>query len=99
MKIPISFYNYKICVHCGSDKVRAIDKYGRPMDINIYPVSKLHCDKCGTDYVPRWIQDEDEKEMHLVAGDYEFLHEVEQIINEYSVSQRRDIYGNESQSN
>ena len=89
MKVPIAFEDYKICPHCGSHTVKAIDKYNREMDILIYPISKFHCNSCNSDFFPNWIQDGDK--MIPVAGDEELKREFECKVNEFGVSNRRKL--------
>ena len=90
MKVPISFEDYSICPHCGTHSVKAIDKYNREMDLLIYPISKLHCSHCGTDFFPNWINGEGTEPI-LVAGDNELKKDFSHVICEYSELNRRNL--------
>ena len=89
VKVPIAFEDYSICPHCGLKTVKAIDKYNREMDLLIYPISKFHCNSCGTDYFPNWISNGEE--LIPVAGDEILKKEFEETIVEFSDLNRRKL--------
>lgn len=88
--LPFAFYNYKKCPICGKEQVETIDKFGRVMDIPIYPILKLKCKNCKREFFPKWIQDGDD--LVLIAGDEESKIEFEEEIINYSLSNRRNLY-------
>lgn len=89
MRYPIFFYNYHICIKCGSHNVVPIDKFGRESKSMIYPISKMRCKRCGTEYIVKWIT-KDGKRIPVCTGDDE-LHNIEDNIVEYSKAQKRKI--------
>ena len=53
-KYPISFDNYKICVHCGKEDVVPIDIYGKESKEFINQVCYFKCKSCGKEYSIKW---------------------------------------------
>lgn len=90
IKYPIFFYDYRICIHCGSHSVVPIDRFGRTSVNMIYPISYLQCKKCGTTYNIKWIKDENDKYIPTCC-DIDSKRDVERNILLYAISQKRHI--------
>lgn len=87
---PFYFEDYKICIHCASHNVKLIDKFDRVTRNSIYPLSKLRCADCGTEYYIKWIENEAGDLIPVCCDDHDIDIVVNNII-EISNSQRRNL--------
>lgn len=60
MKYPIYFYG-NTCIHCGSNgSLTFVDRMGKETRRPIYPICKMICKECNTEYFVKWIKNFDE---------------------------------------
>lgn len=90
---PVYFMG-NICPHCGVvDKLKFIDNRGESVShMAIYPITKIKCTECNTEYFPKWINnEEDPKKMTVTTtGNYAIDNMVDKI-SEYSLKNKRLI--------
>ena len=88
---PFYFDNYKICIHCASSNVKLIDKFDKPVKgDSIYPISKLRCMDCNTEYYIRWVKNDKGKIIPICCSDID-IDSVANNIMILSESLRRDL--------
>ena len=88
--IPFSFSDYRKCVKCGKKAVELYDKFNKPTQIKIYPVTKMICSNCGAEYYIKWIDNGNGTKIPICTDDTK-IKELENTIIEYSKSKRRKI--------
>lgn len=89
---PIAFTNRE-CTKCGAkNSLRYIDKYDHIMKDEIYPISKMYCTSCNTDFYIRWIKpnESEEKMIPIICSD-NLKDKVELEMIEFAKSKRRKI--------
>ena len=88
---PFYFEDFRICIHCGSDNVRPIDKFNRPTNKNfIYPITKFRCMDCDREYYIKWVKNSEGKTIPVCCGESDLDKVAKNIIN-ISNNQRRKI--------
>ena len=90
MKYPIYFYDYRICIHCGSNKVVPINKYGKVQKVMIYPITHMMCNECKTQYFIKWIENEEGDIVPTCCGDNEKQKIIEEI-SSFAKNTRREL--------
>lgn len=89
-KYPFTFEDYRICIHCGSHNVEAIDKFDKPTKNFIYPLSKMKCPDCNTEYYIKWITNREGNLVPTCCGESD-VEEISKSIIDFSQQSRRKL--------
>lgn len=90
-KYPIFYYNYKICIHCGSESVVPIDKFGRENKIMIYPITQMRCNRCNREYFIKWIKSpNDQSIIPICCSETDKFNTAESIIDS-AITHKRSV--------
>jgi len=88
---PISFDN-GVCPHCCSKGyLKHFDKYGHQTNFDLYSVSTIKCDKCGTEFFIRWNKNSEDDDYRYYPISFDIINTFEKNIIEYSKKNARDI--------
>jgi ribosomal protein L40E len=91
MRFPI-YFTKNICIHCGArGHLVYKDIRGIESKSPIYPITKIVCKKCGTEYFPKWINMNNDTDMIPVCTDRESIKDFEEVIEKYSLENKRKI--------
>ena len=88
--IPFSFSDYRICVKCGHKTVNMIDKFDITTRTKFYPVTKMRCSHCGTEYYIKWIENESGNKIPVCA-DVDSINQFKENIIQYAKNKRRKL--------
>ena len=81
---PVYFEDFRICIHCGSNSVRAINRFNKPTnDFKdfIHPISKFRCMDCNREYYIKWVKDKEGKIIPVCCGESDINKVANDIIN------------------
>jgi len=88
---PISFDD-GTCPHCCTKgKLNYFDKYGHQTNFDLYSISTIRCDNCGTEFFLKWDKEEEDDEFRYHPISFSNINEFEKDIIKFSKDNVRDI--------
>lgn len=85
------YFETNECIHCGAKNLLIyVDNRGITTRHPVYPVEYIKCLKCGTEYVPKWIMNENNKMIASCTGNSS-IKDFEKKIISYSIENTRKL--------
>ena len=86
---PINYVD-GTCPNCGRKSIQYLNKYDKKSNPDIYPVDRMYCNRCNTEFLIRWIKDDNDNFIAAPTSANK-ISDFENEVAEYSIDNKRDI--------